>query len=155
MLICNSVWEKELSGSCHIVSTSMGQNQFLEYPFPRDTQELQHFLAFLKKTILSCTSSLSEKQATPILKRISENREQKGIFLFGENFSEKQIQQFFMEFQLLQILIIHPVELQIVKHVSLPKKLLSEPMSKSYGAQVVLSQPDQIANMLQSALHLW
>ena len=65
------------------------------------------------------------------------------------------MQQFFSEFQVLQILIIHPVELRITQHISLPEKLLSEPMSQVYGAQVVLSNPDQIGNMLQSAFHLW
>lgn len=114
-----------------------------------------HFLAFLKKTILSCTDSLSEKQTTAILKRISDNREQKGILLFGENFSEKQIHQFFSEFQLLQILIVHPAEFRITKNNALPEKLLTEPISKVYGAQVVLSQPEQIGNMLQSAFHVW
>ncbi|MDD2745635.1 MAG: DUF58 domain-containing protein [Candidatus Gracilibacteria bacterium] len=155
MMICDAVWEKELQGSCYIASTSITPNQFLEYPFPRDAQELQHFLIFLKKTILSCTTSLSGKQTTSILKRISENREQKGILLFGENFLEKQIHQFFSEFQLLQILIVHPVEHRIAKNNTLPEKLLTEPISKAYGAQVVLSQPEQIGNMLQSAFHVW
>lgn len=47
------------------------------------------------------------------------------------------------------------MELRIAKNTTLPEKLLNEPVSKIYGAQVVLSQPEQIGNMLQSAFHVW
>jgi uncharacterized protein (DUF58 family) len=43
MLICQSVWAHELQGSMLLIGEGVGPDGVLEYPFPKDSQELRHF----------------------------------------------------------------------------------------------------------------
>lgn len=155
MLLCESVWEQELQGSIVLIGASVSQSGFLEYPFPRDAQELRHFLRFLKRCILSCTESVKEKPAREIFTKIAEKNEQRGIVLFNETIPDSILIQCFLEYQVLRVSLVHPTEWQISKNAQIPSHLLAGPVSTTYGAQLILNQPDQINLAFQTAFHLW
>lgn len=155
MLICESVWEKELQGSIALVGASVSKAGFLEYPFPRDAQELRHFFDFLKKCLLSCDDGVKEKKCREVFTGIAEKMEQRGIILFGETVTDETVSECFPEYQVLKVSLVHPTELRIARHEKTPQCLLDGPVSTEYGARLILSQPEHMHIALQTAFHLW
>ena len=155
MLLCESVWEKELQGSITLIGPSVSKAGFLEYPFPRDSQELGHFFAFLKKCLWSSDDEVKERKCREVFAGIAEKMEQRGIILFGETVSDEMVSESFPEYQVLKISLVHPMELRIAKCEKVPQYLLDGPVSTEYGARLILSQPEHLHVSLQTAFHLW
>lgn len=154
-IICESVWEKELPGSFVVVGQHLSNGGMAEYPFPRNIPELRDFLKYLRGQVLSCEEPLSQKRLHSALELVSRAREQMGILLFGEHATETDISGFLAEYQVLRIALVHPAELRISKNTDIPQEILAGPVATRYGARLILSQSDQVWDVLQTAFRLW